>query len=102
AAMSPGTRLAVSSFWEYAAFLANSFVFLLIGVEAAYVSWQTRIVAVLAGIIAVLGGRAAIYPLSALVNRLRGNVPRPWQHVLYWGGLRGVLSMALVLSLSRD
>jgi CPA1 family monovalent cation:H+ antiporter len=29
-------------------------------------------------------------------------VPRRWQHVLFWGGLRGALSMALVLSLSRD
>ena len=31
--MSPTTREAVFSFWEFAAFLANSFVFILIGVE---------------------------------------------------------------------
>jgi CPA1 family monovalent cation:H+ antiporter len=43
-----------------------------------------------------------VYPLSMLVNRLGGKVPRSWQHILYWGGLRGALSLALVLSLARD
>src|SRR5207247_1772356 len=31
--MSPNTQVAVDSFWEYAAFVANSLVFLLIGLE---------------------------------------------------------------------
>ena len=32
--MSPPTQLAVNSFWEYAAFVVNSLVFLLIGLES--------------------------------------------------------------------
>jgi CPA1 family monovalent cation:H+ antiporter len=97
--MSAGTRLAVASFWEYAAFVVNSIVFLLIGIEVAYVSWWDKVGLVLGAVAAVLVGRAAIYPLSILVNRLKGNIPLPWQHILFWGGLRGALSMALVLAL---
>jgi CPA1 family monovalent cation:H+ antiporter len=100
-AMSPGTRLAVSAFWEYAAFVVNSIVFLLIGIEVAYVRWQDKIFTTLGAIGAVLLGRAAIYPISLLVNRLKGDVPRAWQHILFWGGLRGALSMALVLGLDH-
>ncbi len=101
-AMSPGTRLAVTAFWEYAGFVVNTLVFLLIGIEVAYVRWTDKLGIVLWSVIAVLVGRAAIYPLSLLVNRLNGGVPRSWQHVLWWGGLRGALSMALVLGLRQD
>ena len=34
-----------------------------------------------------------------LLSRLGGNIPLSWQHVLYWGGLRGAISLALALSL---
>lgn len=101
-AMSPGTRLAVSALWEYAAFVVNSLVFLLVGIEVAYVQWTDKIGLVLAAIVIVLTGRAAIYPLSGLVNRLGGRIALAWQHALFWGGLRGALSMALVLGLRLD
>ena len=100
-AMSPGTRLAVVAFWEYMAFVVNSIVFLLVGVEMAYVGWKNHVGFTVAAIGFVLLGRAAIYPISLLVNRVGGNVPRSWQHVLCWGGLRGALSMALALALSH-
>lgn len=98
-AMSPGTQLAVTSFWEYAAFVVNSVVFLLIGIEVAYVHWADRVLPALAAVVIVLVARSAIYPLSVVVNWLGGDVPRSWQHILYWGGLRGALSMALALGL---
>jgi len=98
--MSASTQLAVSAFWEYLAFLVNSVVFLLIGIEAAFINWGQRAVLALVASLIVLVGRAAIYPISLLVNRIGGNIPRSWQHVLVWGGLRGALSMALVLGIS--
>ena len=58
--MSPSTRIAVESFWEYVAFALNSIVFLLIGFEvhfqALLASWQAILVAYLV----VTGGRALI------------------------------------------
>ena len=100
--MSEKTRFAISAFWEYAAFLVNSFVFLLIGIEVVFVRWQDKFFAVLCAIIAVFLGRLVVYPLSWLMNRFDADIPLSWQHILHWGGLRGALSMALVLSLSPD
>jgi CPA1 family monovalent cation:H+ antiporter len=98
-AMSPGTRLAVSSFWEYAAFVVNSLIFLLVGIEAGLVRWWDRWLLALGAVGAVLLGRAAVYPLSWLLNRLGASIPITWQHVVFWGGLRGALSLALALGL---
>jgi CPA1 family monovalent cation:H+ antiporter len=100
--MSPSTRLAVTAFWEYAAFVVNSIVFLLIGIEVVHIEWRHKIGLALGAVLIVLAGRAAIYLLSLLVNWLKGSVPLAWQHILFWGGLRGALSMALVLGLGQD
>lgn len=101
-AMTPGTRLAVTAFWEYAGFVVNSIVFLLVGIEVGFVDWRHKLGLALGAVIIVLVGRAAIYPISLLVNKLKGDVPLSWQHVLFWGGLRGALSMALVLGLDKN
>ena len=101
--MSPTTRIVLFNFWEYAAFLANSLVFLLIGLDvsipALAASWQPVSMAVLA----VLAARAVvIYGLGWVLGRLRHGIPSAYQHVLVWGGLRGAISLALALSLPLD
>ncbi len=98
--MSANTQVAVDSLWEYAAFVVNSLVFLLIGLEiplsllaqhATLISWA---------VLAMIVSRAiVIYGLFPIINRLSSPVTGKWQHVLFWGGLRGSLSIALVLSL---
>lgn len=94
--MTPTTRILVYNFWEYAAFLANSFVFLLIGLQIDLNILLTDWKAVLWAILAVLVARAAsIYGLSWIGP----GIPRRYKHVLYWGGLRGAISLALALSL---
>jgi CPA1 family monovalent cation:H+ antiporter len=94
--MSPTTRIVVINFWEYAAFLANTFIFLLIGLQvelpALFEYWQFILWAIAAVLVARL---VSIYGLSLLGR----GIPLKWQHVLYWGGLRGAISLALVLSL---
>jgi CPA1 family monovalent cation:H+ antiporter len=87
--------------WDYFAFLANSFVFILIGMhEATQPILRLGGVATIVAIVLVLLGRAAaVYPLSALFGRSKLAVPRKYQHVLVWGGLRGALGLALALAL---
>ncbi|MFL6214077.1 MAG: Na+/H+ antiporter [Blastocatellia bacterium] len=98
--MSSSTQMAVNSFWEYAAFVVNSLVFLLIGLEVQLAMLAENLRAVAWAVAAMLASRAvAIYGLMPLINRLSKRVPFRWQHVLFWGGLRGSLSLALVLSL---
>lgn len=98
--MSPSTQVAVNSFWEYAAFVVNSLVFLLIGMEMELPKLIENTVPIAWAVIAMLCARAtAIYGLMPLINRSAPPVSFRWQHVLFWGGLRGSLSMALALSL---
>lgn len=88
------------SFWEYVAFLANSLVFLLIGVQlASQPVAQLASAASAAAIVLVLAGRAvAVYPLASLFARSGLRVSAPYQHILFWGGLRGALALALALA----
>jgi Na+:H+ antiporter len=99
--MSPTTRIVLVSFWEYLAFLANSLVFLLIGLDVNLRQILANLGPIAIAILAVLLSRAlVVYGLTGLTNRLRGRkVPMVYQHVLFWGGLRGAVGLALVLGL---
>jgi CPA1 family monovalent cation:H+ antiporter len=98
--MSPTTRIVLFNFWEYVAFLANSLIFLLLGLQvnipALLASWSF----ILWAILAVLAARAVVvYGLGWIVNKFADPIPKRWLHVLNWGGLRGAIALALVLSL---
>lgn len=100
--MSPRTLTALRAFWEYAAFVMNSVVFLLIGLEVRLGSVIRDWKIVLIAIAAIFIGRAlSVYTLVPLSNRFSRRLPTAWQHVLVWGGLRGALSLALALSLAN-
>jgi CPA1 family monovalent cation:H+ antiporter len=96
-------RHALEPFWEYVAFIANSLIFLLIGAQEAQQHfnglWRPAVVAIL---LVTLGRAAAIYPLCAVFSRSRLKVDSRHQHVLFWGGLRGALALALALALPDD
>lgn len=101
--MSSRTQIALWSFWEYAAFLINSILFLLIGLQVHLSDLLHTWRATLLTIAAVLFARAiVVYGLVPVNNLFAQKIPLRWQHVLVWGGMRGALSLALVLSLSSD
>jgi CPA1 family monovalent cation:H+ antiporter len=99
-AISDAGRPHVLAAWEFFAFVANSFVFLLIGIELvgmpiSRLGWEMMAIA----IVLVLAGRAiAVYPLANLFRPSALRVPAGFQHVLFWGGLRGALALALALT----
>jgi CPA1 family monovalent cation:H+ antiporter len=98
--MGPTTRIVLFNFWEYVAFLANSFVFLLIGLQVSIPTLVANWQVVLWAIAAALVARAAvIYGLGWVNNRVFDPIPRDWLHVMNWGGLRGAIALALALSL---
>lgn len=93
-------RDVIESVLEYTTFLANSFIFLYIGIEEAHQHFWTLWQPVVAAIVLVLAGRAAaVYPCCLLFAGSARKVEMRHQHVLFWGGLRGALALALVLSL---
>lgn len=94
---------AIAAFWEYAAFVANSLVFLLIGIHEAHRNFLAVWVGALAAVALVMLGRAAaIYPCCLLFARSALRVSANHQHILFWGGLRGALAMALALGLPAE
>ena len=101
--MSPTTKLAVTSFWEYVVFVVNSIVFILIGIELSIAHLLENIVPVLIAWGAVLLSRIiVVYLTRPIVNRLGSNISMKWAGVLVWGGIKGSISMVLVLSLPDD
>ena len=97
-------RAFVLEFWEFAAFLANSLVFLLIGSAMATIDFAREGAFALALILALaLAGRAvAVYPVCLAFARSRWAIPLNEQHLMWWGGLRGALALALALALPYD
>ena len=97
-------REAVLSFWEFIAFTVNSLIFMLIGIRGAYQDFSNLLIPIVIAIVLVLIGRAlAIYPLSALFSRSALlQVRSSHQHILFWGGLRGALALALALGLPPE
>ncbi len=100
-AVSDKGRVHVLYFWEYAAFLANSFVFLMIGlsetsIPVSILGWVGATIAILL----VLSGRLiTVYPIAAVFSRSSLRIPASYQHILFWGGLRGALALALALTI---
>jgi CPA1 family monovalent cation:H+ antiporter len=91
-------------FWEFLAFIANSLVFLLIGLTVSHLRFATLgYVPILAAIMLVLLGRAAtVYPIALLFHSTKYELAAREQHLLWWGGLRGALALALALSLPEN
>lgn len=91
---------AVTNFWEYAAFLVNSLIFILIGGREAEQSFLPVLgIAAAATVLSIIGRGVAIYSVSAMFARSRLALPGKYQHVLVWGGLKGALALALALAL---
>ena len=102
-AFSDHGREAVHAFWDYAAFVANSLVFLLIGMHETTQNfgavWLPSVIAV---VFVVLGRAVAIYPICLLFVRSDLRVTARHQLALLWGGLRGALALALALGLPAE
>lgn len=99
-ALTPRGQAAISAVFEFMAFVANSLIFLFIGVQCATHPFWSLLVPVMAAIGLVVFGRAAtVYGICACFAGTRWRVAHGHQHVLFWGGLRGALALALALGL---
>jgi CPA1 family monovalent cation:H+ antiporter len=97
--VSPRTVFALGVTWNFLGFVANSMIFLLIGIELDPPTLARNGWLIIVAFLATLAGRmVAVY---GLLPWLRGRQKIPWQYspALIWGGLRGAVSLALALSL---
>jgi CPA1 family monovalent cation:H+ antiporter len=102
-------RAHLHHYWAYAEFVANSFVFLFLGIggntflnrlggaSASDLSY------IASAVVAVIVARVAVvYGLIALFNRCSKAEPIDWRYqtIMFWGGgLRGALPLVLALSI---
>ncbi len=118
--MSEHTQVGADAVWEFIAYLANSFLFLLVGIEIGETKLTNSFPSILWALGGVIAGRLlmiyVLIPLHDFVARkledrahrkqesrrflpLPQPIPSSWRPLLVLSGLRGALSIALVLSL---
>lgn len=97
---SASDRITLFSFWEYAGFSVNTFIFLLIGIEINPMSLWKILPSILFVILAYQLGRIlSVYVLLVGLRWFDRPIPLRWQHVLVFGNIKGSLSMALAVAI---
>ena len=102
AKVSPGIAKYLEHFWDYLATVANALLFLLVGLTVTVGALVDALPVLFWVVLAMLVARAVvIYGLIPVVGRLPGSDPIDfrYQTVMYWGGLRGGIALAIALSL---
>ena len=95
-------RAYLEQFWGILAFTANALLFLLLGMQVNLLALASAWDLLLWVILAMLASRAlVIFGLLPLVSRLPGVEPigSGYRFIMFWGGLRGAIALAIVLSL---
>ncbi|MGZ6267104.1 MAG: cation:proton antiporter [Candidatus Limnocylindrales bacterium] len=119
--LSPRTEEALDTVWEFVAFLATAFVFLVVGFAISIRALADVATPIAWAFVATLAGRAVIvYGLLGAWRQIQMRIRSPerhgrqttagdepaipldWLHVIFWSGLRGAVSTALALSLPLD
>ena len=96
-------REAVAAYWEYLGFVTNSLIFVSVGIHLSRQDLAgTPVPAIIAILLVTLGRALAVYPCCAMFYTSPLRVEGRHQHVLFWGGLRGALALALAVGLPAD
>ncbi|MBL4846563.1 MAG: cation:proton antiporter [Planctomycetes bacterium] len=101
--VSPSVAEFMHSFWEYMAFAMNSLIFFSVGLIIARQVPLDEVKSLLpllaVTLVAVIGARAlGVFASVPLINRLVDRISLAYQAVMWWGGLRGAVSLALALT----
>jgi len=101
--LKPQVNTFMEHFWELLTYIANTLIFILVGVviaEKVDFSWGTLGVLILIYIALNLIRFAMIMLLYPVMKRLGYGLTRRESVILTWGGLRGALAMTLALMVS--
>jgi len=106
--ISGGVITFMGEFWEYIGFVAISLVFFFATFNLNMEIFNANLLGSAIVILIMLIGRAISVYLSFYITNRSGlfkdepNVPLKWQHIINWGGMRGVIPLVLVYSLPAD
>ena len=99
------TKHYLKHFWEFAAFVCNSFIFLLLGVAELglfiKIGHSEKIIFYIAtAIITVTLTRVlVVYIVPNFLSSRTGKISLKYKTIIWWGGLRGAVPLALALSI---
>lgn len=96
---------AAAEFWEVIALVCNSMLFLLVGLSVDLGALASAIVPATATVVLVLAARGvAIYTLVPVTTGLLSlpRVSMSERHIMWWGGLKGGLAIAIALSIPEN
>ncbi|WP_281645862.1 cation:proton antiporter [Parendozoicomonas sp. Alg238-R29] len=101
--------MAAQRWWSYATFLANSYVFLLLGLQEelllkpkVILSLHWLLIAILVVLLARLAVIYLILPGYNFFAQMEQRIDQSDKFIMFWGGLRGAVPMALILALGPD
>jgi len=102
--MSSSNKERIKSFWNVLDLIMNTIIFLLIGLQLQVIgknNFSEFKGLILIGIVSVLISRILIvYPIISICNKFsKPMIPLAWNHILFWGGLRGTIPIILMLQL---
>jgi len=93
----------IDATWEWLALIFNSLLFVLMGLVISVDMFIDQWLAMLIAIVAALVGRAASVVCCGLLTQpMPTSISPAWQILLFWGGLRGAIAVALVLALPTE
>ena len=106
--ISTGVRKLFHKYWDYLGFVTNSILFFLIGIPllavgtAESIGFPLILLIVAPFAIMMMSRAVVVYGGSTFLRIFRVKIPVKWQNVLTLGGIRGGMTVALVLSLSSE
>ncbi|MDD5697924.1 MAG: sodium:proton antiporter [Victivallaceae bacterium] len=107
----PQTKNHLRQFWDFMSFVANSYIFLLLGFTEDFYLFRRQafdfpvLNSIIWGIIAIQVSRAIIvFGICPLLGRRDKDQKIDWKYqvLIFWGGLRGAVPLALVFSLPEN
>ncbi|SMG62987.1 Cation/H+ exchanger [methanotrophic bacterial endosymbiont of Bathymodiolus sp.] len=91
--------------WEFIILICNSLLFVLIGLSVDFIQLANFWQAILVAVVAVHTARAvSVYLLIPLTTRSFSieRISRAERHIMWWGGLKGGLAIAIVMSIPES
>ena len=101
--LKPQVNTFMESFWELLTYIANTLIFILVGIviaEKVDFSWSSFAILLLIYVCLNLFRFAMIMLLYPLMKRMGYGLSKRESVILTWGGLRGALGMTLALMVS--
>lgn len=116
AVLSSRTRIEAGAVWDFAEFVLNSLVFILIGLQLNAIldrldgrgPWELVGLAFALSLVLIVSRFLWVFPAAWLPRQIpavrRRDPMPPWSHivVISWAGMRGVVSLAAALALPLD